>query len=1483
MADVSLSLRGKMNFDDDISVLFGGDYPYAFNVESQNLGAGFVDTPTLGTDKKIDLGVQALQNQRVRVTIPTQLDNSVSQVDVRLQNINGIVLAQGQAAIVKDNQNIKNGIASVLNNNSPFPVTYSNLDGSDSFEIQINANFADWRLVIEIDDQVIQSLPVVVIQEAVDETGTGIFVPTGWRRAGDDLLVYSTTQREFPRNLGNILSISGDNQGRVLITMPFSHELENLTSVNIGGVLGSPGINGTWTIFVVSNNTFGLFNSVFQGGNPTGGSIYANVYGYGCIGLVRYNSQSDDYTYTKLLRSKKLNFNTKKQIDSDAEVSNDRISAYYTDDYNPPRNFYYKGEVSEDGAINAINPANIYNYETLSIQSQNIIDYSNYDVEVVLPQIQTGGNTPSGTLRYSVQFLTENFTTTENSRLTNIIHNYIQEYDPDDPDKKVFGSTGLTPKINRIRVSGITPNVFKYVELVCHEYSGIASTQAINSFIVRREVLEEGQTEIVLEHNGNEPNTLSYDTGEAGIIGTFIKTCKSLRIVDNRLVKANITTHAETDLREWIEAFNYRIIRNPIQAGSVGRDFKTTGEFYDPENVVNNVGYMPYEWYRFYVSAKFKNNQQSKSFFYADVRFLPYQEYIDPASPFFDEFKETNKRDKRQAPPSDQYDINIFGDGNNIFQYGIEVTDIDWSFLIDGVLASDLIDEIYIERRPVVPEVLGAGMLHLTRLVSLVPGQGGVPQVEVHMPMYDILTGNFNTAVPAQQVQIISQAQLQVINNVIIPAVLSPNSPFAFYCPDWYFTGQYPQYTQGDKVIGVGVMFAADAVAGAADPTTSRYLYLGYGFQTSQNTIIDDVARAVFVGAGQTKTFETLTNIVTAITTASGRVFNPDGTQTNDGVTAYGYYGVRASGLLQYFQQGSSAFNRAAYGYYFRPRKEKYGSIISGDTEYTGAKALAGESSARVFGGDTFYQQTSLKYIVTRNALQGVGATYFSHNRNNINLRLYDQNQTTGLNSGVPYGLTAQTLVQWLAPIKFDQTRLNPSYTTINRIQSNPVFDPNLIETPVMKTRIHYSELKPQNSIKDNYREFLPFNFRDKDLTDGGITKVLNVNGRLMVFQERNMSVEYFDSSGRMRVAEGGDVIFGDGSVLSRRGDDLTIYGTKHQFAIVEGASVGGKTTLYWINTDYSVMGRFGADGTVDLGLRDKMRTFFMENTRFAKDALTPADGFGITGIWDARKMQVLITCRAWDKNVKEWGGRENTGVSIPGQGAAYPAGTVRWFLRDQDIPIFYITKKLTPLTVNPFFDVQQGGEFWERIPFTNNNYYNVWTLVYSEKESRFKLFNGFYPKFYMQLDERYFSADPTTEKDIHRHDDNEPLVFYGNEQEGYITRVMNVAPRVPKKMVALAIQSTNKPFRVECEAEHISYVGASDRKAVMNDVDFTTQQNYNYAPILNNFVDGSSKGKTEQLRGLYMKVKMFFKPRQLQIVRDITVKIREQFKNVKS
>jgi hypothetical protein len=1454
MAEVSLNLNGKLNFDDDISALNGGDYPMAFNVESQNLKEGFARTPTLGNKECTDLGVQPAQNQKVRVTIQDQLSSSISQINVSLFNGNGRLIASGSSDVNLNNQVIKNAIANILNNISPFPVSYSVPDSTSSFEIEINANFADWRLVIEVDDEVIPNLQVVVIQEAVDATGAGQFLPIGWARAGNGLIVFSTTQRNLPRRLaGNIQSITQDLQGRVLITMPFVHGLEQLTSVNIGGVSDGGSVNGTWTIFIVNTTTFGLYNSVFSG-SPTGGSVFSNVYGYGCIGLFRYNNQTDTYTYTKLLRSKKLNFNTKKQIDADAEVSNDRISCYYTDDYNSPRNFYYKGVVSEDGAINAINSANIYNYETLSIQAQNIVDYSDYDVEVVLPQIQSGGETPSGTLRYSIQFLTENFTATENSRLTNIIHNYAQEYDPDDTTKKVYGSTGFTPKINRIRVSGIQPNIFKYVELICHEYAGIATTQAINSFIVRREVLDEGQTEIVLEHNGSEPNPLSYDTGESILLGSHVKTAKTQAIVDNTLIYANITTHAETNIQDWVDTFNYRIIRRETRAGKDDNgNFITFGEFYDPSNITNNVGYMPYEWYRFYVSVKFKNNQQSKSFFFADVRFVPNQEYIDQTNRFhFDEFKESNKRNKRASSPFDQYDINVFGDNNEIYQLGIEVTDIDWGYLINGVVASELIDEIYIERKPVVKEVLGACAFMIT----------------------DFSTSNqtLNTAeynIFAQQP--LNQSQITLSGNAKLTSRI-----IGAYCPDWYFTGEYPNIRSSDEIITIGKPNLTSVDSTIGTNPNSRYLYINYNQTFARRlTEITKVSNGGLVSVGlRREMFVDVNTGITIFLNAVSRIQQPNATFNNNGVTAYPYIGLYLdSNLNSYFQPSDSSLQRFVYGFYFRKRKDKYGSTISGDTESTGAKAKSGESACEVFGGDTFFQSQTIKYFRTNQAPQGIGMAFFSHNRINVNLRTFDNTAI-----GKPFGISTQTSTQWLEELSFDQTRINPAYTTINRIQSTPVFDPNLIETPAMKTRMYYSEEKPQNSIKDNYREFNPFNFRDKDLTEGEITRVLNVNGGLVVFQERNMSVEYFDSSGRLKVAEGGDVIFGDGSKLSRKGNDLTQYGTKHQFAIVEGVSVGGKKTLYCINTDYGVMTRFGADGTVDLGLRDKMRSFFMEYTRFAKDALTPADGYGITGIWDARKMQVVMTCRAWNKNIAVWG-REGR---FPF--AEYPEGFVLSYLTEQDIPVFYRTKKLTPLTINPFFDVRDnGGEYYERVSYWESEYYNVWTLIYSEKESRFKHFNGFYPKFYMNLDERYFSSNPDADRIIYRYDDNEPLVFFGNEQPGYVEMVMNVAPEIPKKMVGLAVQSTEKPIKAECESEHISRVGTSNRKAIMEFGDFTTQQNYHYAPILNNFVDGSSKGKTEQLRGLYLKVRMFFMPRQKQILRRLSVKIREQFKNIKS
>ena len=120
-------------------------------------------------------------------------------------------------------------------------------------------------------------------------------------------------------------------------------------------------------------------NSTFIG--PTyvsGGTVIYNIYGIGEIG-VAYKDSDGNVFYNRLLRSIEFNFTTLKQIDVRVKRKQDsRFAAYYTDNYNVPRVFYYKGAFIDDGALTINVPDNIYEYGSISSESRWLLNNEDF-------------------------------------------------------------------------------------------------------------------------------------------------------------------------------------------------------------------------------------------------------------------------------------------------------------------------------------------------------------------------------------------------------------------------------------------------------------------------------------------------------------------------------------------------------------------------------------------------------------------------------------------------------------------------------------------------------------------------------------------------------------------------------------------------------------------------------------------------------------------------------------------------------------------------------------------------------------------------------------------------------------------------------------------------------------------------------------------------------------------------------------------------
>lgn len=1400
--------NGRLDRDSDLENIRPGNYS---NLQGMDFADG--DVPQLTTQKgnvfQIDLGEASLQQQKTRININ---DVTVPLV-VTLKDINGNIKGSSSLGTPGSIAGVKTNIINYLSSLS-FGVQFESTGAEPYLDVTINFSYSDYVLEIT-------GCSTDILKEAISNTGVGRFIPIGSYDLLDSVFYWSTTQRNLPQRLSNVTDVYPANGSFVGITC-VGHGLQNFDSVAIGAVNGVQQANGIWTVTVIDADNFYLNTSFFTGAYTGGGTVYKDIYGYGAIGVVVEDFLTDSFNYTPLLRSKALNFFTKKQIYTpQVQVSGELYQMYYTDNFNVPRVTYYRGEFIPDGAIRVLNPTfGQYAYATLKAETSRQINFTGYDLQYET-QVQTGGSISAGNARYAIRFLTESLTASELSPLTGPIPVYSPQYVND--DSVIFGnpSTVSTGKINRVRLSGITPGVFKFVELIYFQYSGEATTVTTLSYVIRREPLSEDQTEIVLEHNGNEPSIALFDTQLANEVQPDIIRSTDNVIIDNRLVDGGVTTGKQIDCRDWVSTFKYSLKKFPL-FGSFGAE--TLNEFYSPEAVVNRVGYSAFEWERFYAVPVLKSGKSLNAFFMFDVRFVSQTDYTN--NPDF-QFLSTNGTDRRDFN-GDEFTNYDLGTGDNIFyQLHLEVKNIDWNYQIDGVPVRDIFEEVRFYRAETIHEVLHTGILALAQVYES-----------------DGVIGDFSYSVRRSPLNTTTDFFYSSLN----PLIRVRNFG-SFYSPDVFLGTNGYSFVNGDRIISFGsqqtVFF--QNVANSLPAASSWRIFNSLDMPSTYREYLIENSFIIETGA------EKDVDIGLVYRKTAGSI------PLDDSFTQVLLSGKnQGSPVLKFFDNVENDSTNPDNGFYqsiyFRPRANKYGDPTQNNvTLYCGSKVGVNESSSIIFGGNTFTQQTWLKtfYANEDGSLargRAAGCSFVSQNTGNSNLRIWD----SSLVNNVVFPVSTQSAVTWLEndPDNLDQLESNPAYKVLNQVQAQAVYDPENQDTGSYLSRKYWSQFKPNNSAVDFFRIILPLDFQDNPEIQGAIKRLVNLNNRLFTIQERGFTLEYFNNQGQLVSQDAGQILIGDGSVLSRIGNNLSLFGLKQSGAFVRGKSQSGKDTAMWINTTFTNVLRFGDDGIKNVSLRDLNRTFFNRYLKWANIADVPADGYGISGAWDNDNYNYIFTVKAW-KPFKKW---DANVTYLGGDGTIF--GEI-----EQGVPQIWIANQASR-GVEPADGVSQ----WRMADILDPLYYNCYTFAYSEIKNGFTFYPYFLPNFYAQWKGKYLTANPNLESidksKIYLHNEGLPNQFYGvNYLGGVIELTMNWQPNMNKKVLALMINSNIKPERVDIESLFRNEPdGERIKKSFLVTSDFETREGYQYSTIkLELDENGRNDLNTSVMEGVWTKFRIQF------------------------
>jgi hypothetical protein len=1429
---VNKTTLGKLNTDTVYEDLSGGDYPNRVNVEFNNDADFADDTPTWGHKNVVNIPDVEIRNQRLRIYV----NSSARSIELKFYNQNNVLINTGPIEnTIGGLANNKQAIINILNNFS-YPFSFNLYDDSINYlDVSVSFFYCDYSFSILDDLGTIWDTDILF--EAIDLTCAGTLICHGKRDYNGNTFQTHTTQDKLPLSL-DIVTLESSNQGIILQVL--NHGLTTNEVITVTNVTTVSNLNGNWTVTVINSNEFLLNGTPTPPPSPPFplvGKIITNPYGYGQVGVLRYLPDSDSYQYVRLIGSKQFNFNTQKQTEFPVSFANGRISINITDNYNRPYTIYNKGAFFNDSAVKVFNPTNgIYSYANLKEQISTQVNFNNYTVSFTR-QLGAGGSLLSGNKRYAINFITEGGTTSELSQLTNMVSVYLSSY-ANSSTVQISGTLVQTGKINVINVTGIRPSVFKYIQLICFEYLSDSNTQsAVNSYIVRKELLLPDQTSIELQHTGNEL-TRFFDSELANQVQPDFLRVGTVDLIANRLVYGNITNSEAIDFSEWAKTFNYSIIQKPIY-GSFGA--QTYYEFYDVNNINTATSFCPFEWERFYVVFELLNGKLTQAFFTADVRFVTQDDYT--ANTEY-QFLDTNGSAARRDFSLDDFtDYSLMNADNFYLQLGIRFSNINWDYLIDGIAVRNLVKRIRIHKCQTVKEVLANGSVHLSEASRKKPTFVVFPNPNYYSGA--LVPNTFTDRHYDNGVELVNYNGTDV-----------ERQRGSFYSTDIWLGETDYEFIQGDKVINYGQQRFVSINQGTEVGAESVNIWtLTYSVFMPKTGVFLDIISAKFLGEGEGATLAPNSSYVK-------RTF----TDEND-------RGLKAASFV--IQTTQSFFPRTinediGFAYQaaiFRQRNNKYGNINQQNIlEDLNGVISVNETKGDAFGGSCFIQQMQFKQTAGNPAAPfgGKGYNIVSCNYANSNLRLAESSTTNQV-----FPVTVIDWLTWLKNQYFDQQGYSSQYNIQNNVQSRAVFDVNLEFNSELITRKYYSQINLINSISDQNRVFLPFDFADNMNTYGEISLIANINDELFTFQQNSTTREFFNSEGRLTTIEDGTVAIGDGTVLSRRGLRLSAFGTNHRWTFVKGLSDSGKEVAYWFNIDFHAIMRFGQDGTVNLSERGMMKTFLRQNTRFVRNKFTPAHDQGAHAVWDDRGKNYILTVRAW-KDSLDWSS----------DSVAYRLGQTVLLGQLWGVPIMYqcliahvSSNDNSPTSVN-------GSTYWIKREFTDNNYYNLFTLVYNEKKNAFSHYYTFYPKIYINNLDRYLSYDPITANQnklyLHREDSENPLVFYDVEHEGVTEYVINIENTLVKKYSAIAYSSLLKPYKTEFETLFISNNGQQFRFSGLVRSDFNMRESNAFSPIKQN-------SDTAPMVGQWLLIRTFFKAREQQKISDTITSLRFTQRNNKN
>jgi hypothetical protein len=401
-----------------------------------------------------------------------------------------------------------------------------------------------------------------------------------------------------------------------------------------------------------------------------------------------------------------------------------------------------------------------------------------------------------------------------------------------------------------------------------------------------------------------------------------------------------------------------------------------------------------------------------------------------------------------------------------------------------------------------------------------------------------------------------------------------------------------------------------------------------------------------------------------------------------------------------------------------------------------------------IFGGDAFTMKRYLKLRDKDTTFGGADNAaafgFYSQSTRNTQIAKYI---FPSLDLLTPPSTINVAAGNYLSPATADESNLvvyDTSFNIINLLNSYAPFNRNITEQQEAIATIYWSLQALEDSEQNNDRYFLPLNQRAIDATAGEIIHMVKANDILYTLQPLRTERQYFDTTQMLKTVTSTEILLGTGSVMALKGEFKSFYGCSNKWAIQYGSTQGGRAYFFYPDAINRKFVRVGDDGTKVISDSQTIFTWAMKGLLFAGNQLTPFDNYGLHTGWDEKSSQIYFTSRTFRKIKGEW--------DIYGEYEVGELVTNGYFYGLNDAPVIYrcIQYHFASADTEPQTGVD-WEDYWEIIEYTIDNY-NFWTLVWSEKENKFKWWVSPRPKTWIGYKETMLSPSPVDENLIFEH-----------------------------------------------------------------------------------------------------------------------------------